>query len=64
LLVLFTLAVNCCVWPALSVALPGVTLTVTAGIRATVAEIDEVESPKVVAVMATVCCDGMLFGAV
>ena len=63
LVVLARLAVISCVWPPVSVALPGVTFTVTAGIRVAVAEIDTVESPRVVAVMATVCCDGMLFGA-
>jgi hypothetical protein len=39
-------------------------LTITAGIRVTVAEIDALESPSVVAVTVTACCEVMLFGAV
>ena len=65
LLVLLTFAVNCCVCPPFSVILSGVTLTVIAGVKVTVAEIDLLESPKVVAVMGTIVfCDEMLFGAV
>jgi hypothetical protein len=64
LLVLFTIAVNCRVCPLFRVALGGVMLTATGGIRVTVAENDVDEAPKVVAVMGTVCCDEMLFGAV
>ena len=64
LFVFTTLAENCCVCPALSVAVVGVTLTATAGISVTVAVADLVESAWLVAVMVTVCCDVMLAGAV
>ena len=64
LLVFATLAVNCCVCPPVSVALLGARLIVTAGVKVTVAEIDLVESPRMVAVTGTVCCDEMLSGAV
>jgi hypothetical protein len=64
LLMLLTLAVNCCVWPGLSTTPPGLTLTVIGGTRVIAAEKELVESPNVVAVMGTVCCDVILFGAV
>src|SRR5271157_1534116 len=65
LLVLATLAVNCCVWPPLeSVTLAGVTLKDTGGMRVTVAVSDVDETPRVVAVIVTVCCVSILEGAV
>ena len=44
LLVFVTVAENCCVWFAYSVAVAGVRLKATGGIKVTVAEADFVES--------------------
>jgi hypothetical protein len=64
LAVLLMLTANCCDWPTVRVTLGGVKLTVTGGSKVTVAEMDRVESPRMVPVIATVCCVSMLAGAV
>jgi hypothetical protein len=63
-LVFATLAVNCCVWPFVSTALGGVTLTDTGGINVTMAVMVVEEIPSVVAVIVTLLCALMLSGAV
>ena len=55
LLVLFTVAVNCCVCPAVSVVLAGLTDTATAGVSVITAVAFFVESAELVAVTVTVC---------
>ena len=58
-LALLTVAVNCCVWPGVSVALAGLILieTVVAGlaVRVILAVPETVESAELVAVTVTVC---------
>ncbi len=49
-----TLAVNCCVWPALNVVLPGATVIATDGFTVIVALADLVGSAALVAIALTV----------
>ena len=64
LLVWFTLAVNCCVWPPVSNTLFGVTLTITGGISVAVAVIGCAETPSGMAEIVTACWEVILSGAV
>jgi hypothetical protein len=59
-----TVAVNCCDWPPYNVALCGVTLTETEAIRVIVLVPDLLLSAWLVAVTVTVCCAGIVAGAV
>lgn len=59
-----TIAVNCCVWLALSVTVGGVTEMVTVGDSVTRALADFVPSATLVAVTVAVCPGLMLAGAV
>jgi hypothetical protein len=61
---LATVAVSCVVWPLLSAALAGLTLTVTEGSSVIVADEDAVVSARLVAVTVTVCAVVMVVGAV
>jgi hypothetical protein len=64
LLVLVTVAENCCVWLAYNAAVAGVRLTVILGVKLSVADADFVVSAWLVAVTVTFCCVAMLAGAV
>jgi len=64
LLVLATVAVNCCVWDGLRETVKGEIVTVIDGFSVTVAEALLVVSATLVAVTVTVCWLAMLDGAV
>lgn len=59
-----TTAVNCCVWPAVTVLVAGATDMATGGFSAIVAAPVFVLSAWLVAVTVTVCCDAIVAGAV
>jgi len=61
---LVTVAVNCCVWLIVRVAVAGATLMVRGGSRFTIAVPVLVPSTCIVAVTVTVCGEAMLDGAV
>jgi len=62
--VFVTVAENCCVWDAESVAANGLTVTAIDGYTVTAADPDFVPSATLVAVTVTVCWVVMLAGAV
>ena len=64
LLVLVTVAANCCVWLPYSVVVVGLTLTATGGISVTVAAADFALSAWLVAVTVAVCWLAIMVGAV
>ena len=59
-----TVAVNCWVWPAVSVAVNGETVTATGGLSVMVAEALLVVSAMLTAVTVAVVCAVILEGAV